>query len=67
MPRRQAHYLMIERKYGSQPASWHPLWEGKSATAAQKALETMPAIYGEISRRVIKADASTDSYERRPC
>ncbi len=62
-----AHYLMIERKYGDQPSSWYPAWEAATFDEAQDAHDTMPAMYGEVSRVIVSGPASGDCCEMRPC
>ena len=67
MAQKQAHYLLIERKYGDQPSSWYPAWEAETACEAQEAHDTMPAFYGEVSRRILSGQPSGDCCELRPC
>lgn len=64
---KQAFYVMVERKYGDQESSWYPLWEAESRAEAQDAHDSMPAMYGEVSRTIVAGPASGDCREHRPC
>lgn len=55
--------LYIERKYGDSPSSWHPAYSEMEKDEAEDALKTWPAMYGEVSRKIVAERPSFECSE----
>lgn len=55
--------LYIERKYGDSPSSWYPAYSEMEIDEAEDAMKTWPAMYGEVSRKIVKEQPSIECSE----
>ena len=65
---KQSHYVMVKLHYPATGVThWHPEFEAMSAQEAEAFKATRAPAYYEVDCKLVRAPASGDCREYRPC
>ena len=65
---KQSHYVMVKLHYPSTGVThWHPEFEAEDAQEAEEFKAARTPTYYEVDCKIVRAPASGDCREYRPC